>query len=108
MSAIRDNQDLRPSTSIFNLLKNDFWGTPIQKEQSHKSYRPLCVLTYRINYYFHKLQPYGYHLTNIVMHAIVSTLYMRQFCLQNLWHVCGIESDSVRSWSPFRNTPCPY
>ncbi|GFX90616.1 protein O-mannosyl-transferase TMTC3 [Trichonephila clavipes] len=78
MSAIRDNQDLRPSTSIFNLLKNDFWGTPIQKEQSHKSYRPLCVLTYRINYYFHKLQPYGYHLTNIVMHAIVSTLYMRE------------------------------
>ncbi|GFR32179.1 protein O-mannosyl-transferase TMTC3 [Trichonephila clavata] len=77
MSAIRDNQDLRPSTSIFNLLKNDFWGTPIQKEQSHKSYRPLCVLTYRINYYFHKLQPYGYHLTNIVMHGIVSTLYMR-------------------------------
>ncbi|XP_055936322.1 protein O-mannosyl-transferase Tmtc3-like isoform X1 [Argiope bruennichi] len=77
MSAIRDNQDLRPSTPLFNLLRNDFWGTPMQKEQSHKSYRPLCVLTYRINYYFHKLQPYGYHLTNVIMHAIVSSLYMR-------------------------------
>ncbi|CAL1287576.1 unnamed protein product [Larinioides sclopetarius] len=77
MSAIRDNQDLRPSTPLFNLLRNDFWGTPMQKEQSHKSYRPLCVFTYRINYYLHKLQPYGYHLTNVIMHAIVSALYMR-------------------------------
>ncbi|KAG8177684.1 hypothetical protein JTE90_021982 [Oedothorax gibbosus] len=77
MSAIRDNQDLRPTTPIFNLLRNDFWGTPIQKEQSHKSYRPLCVLTYRLNYYFHKLRPFGYHLTNILMHGIVSALYMR-------------------------------
>ncbi|XP_054711432.1 protein O-mannosyl-transferase Tmtc3-like [Uloborus diversus] len=77
MSAIRDNQDLRPTTPFLNLLQNDFWGTPIQKEQSHKSYRPLCVLTYRINYYFHKLAPFGYHLTNIGLHCLVCLLYMR-------------------------------
>jgi len=31
MSAIRDNRDLRPTTPIFDLFKNDFWGTPIKK-----------------------------------------------------------------------------
>ncbi|KFM66242.1 Transmembrane and TPR repeat-containing protein 3, partial [Stegodyphus mimosarum] len=77
MSAIRDNKDLRPTTPFLNIFRNDFWGTPIRKEQSHKSYRPLCVLTYRVNYYFHKLQPFGYHLTNIVLHSVVCLLYMR-------------------------------
>ncbi|XP_035221458.1 protein O-mannosyl-transferase TMTC3-like [Stegodyphus dumicola] len=77
MSAIRDNKDLRPTTPFLNIFCNDFWGTPIRKEQSHKSYRPLCVLTYRVNYYFHKLQPFGYHLTNIVLHSVVCLLYMR-------------------------------
>ncbi|KAG8182833.1 hypothetical protein JTE90_000440 [Oedothorax gibbosus] len=48
--AIRDNKDLRSDTPLLNLLYNDFWGTPIHKEDSHKSYRPLCVLTFRLNY----------------------------------------------------------
>ncbi|KAL3188823.1 hypothetical protein MRX96_002983 [Rhipicephalus microplus] len=58
-SAIRDNRDLRPSTPIGRLFVNDFWGTPIHKEQSHKSYRPLCVLTFRLNYWLHELRPIG-------------------------------------------------
>lgn len=77
MSAIRDNKDLRPTTPISNLWWDDFWGTPIDKEQSHKSYRPLCVLTYRINYWFHELEPFGYHLTNIALHVLVCVLYLR-------------------------------
>ena len=30
-SAIKDNKDLRPTQSVFNLFKNDFWGTPMHK-----------------------------------------------------------------------------
>ena len=30
-SAIRDNKDLRPESSITNLFWNDFWGTPMHK-----------------------------------------------------------------------------
>merc|ERR1719189_1127623 len=43
ISAIRDNRDLRPHVPLANLFENDFWGTPMQKEQSHKSYRPPHV-----------------------------------------------------------------
>ncbi|KAF8795852.1 Protein O-mannosyl-transferase Tmtc3 like protein [Argiope bruennichi] len=77
ISAIRDNKDLRPSTPLLNIFFNDFWGTPIRKEHSHKSYRPLCVLTFRINYAMHQLNPWGYHLFNIILHVFVCVLYLR-------------------------------
>jgi tetratricopeptide (TPR) repeat protein len=80
ISAIRDNRDLRPHVPISNLLENDFWGTPMKKEQSHKSYRPLTVFTFRINYLLHELHPLGYHLTNVLLHAGVTLLYH---------HLCG-------------------
>ncbi|XP_049522366.1 protein O-mannosyl-transferase Tmtc3 isoform X3 [Dermacentor silvarum] len=76
-SAVRDNRDLRPSTPIGSLFANDFWGTPIHKEQSHKSYRPLCVLTFRLNYWLHELRPMGYHLGNVLLHSIVCVLFLR-------------------------------
>lgn len=77
ISAIKENRDLRPHSSIKNVFLNDFWGTPMHKEQSHKSYRPLCVLTFRWNYLLHGLEPAGYHLVNVVLHTIVSLMYFR-------------------------------
>ncbi|XP_072045716.1 protein O-mannosyl-transferase TMTC3-like [Amphiura filiformis] len=76
-SAIVNNKDLLPSTPIWNIFKNDFWGTPMHKEESHKSYRPLCVLTFRLNYVLHELDPVGYHLVNVILHGIVCVLVMR-------------------------------
>ncbi|KAL1506759.1 hypothetical protein ABEB36_006062 [Hypothenemus hampei] len=77
ISAIKENRDLRPHTPISNLFFNDFWGTPMHKEQSHKSYRPLCVLTFRLNYLFGQLEPLGYHLVNVILHSIVCLMYFR-------------------------------
>lgn len=45
------------------------------QEQSHKSYRPLCVLTFRWNYAVGELEPYGYHLVNAVLHGVVCLLF---------------------------------
>ncbi|KAK9498194.1 hypothetical protein O3M35_004065 [Rhynocoris fuscipes] len=77
ISAIKDNRDLRPYSPIKNIFFNDFWGTPIHKEQSHKSYRPLCVLTFRLNYYLQQLEPVGYHAVNVILHTIVCIMYFR-------------------------------
>lgn len=59
-----------------NLFLNDFWGTPLVHSGSHKSYRPLCVLTFRLNHALHGLQPLGYHLVNILCHGSVTLLYV--------------------------------
>jgi tetratricopeptide (TPR) repeat protein len=68
--AIIKNEDLRPTTELRQLFINDFWGSPVASEDSHKSYRPLTVLTYRLNYSFHQLDVFGYHLVNVVLHGI--------------------------------------
>ena len=73
-------RDLRPHVPMENLFRNDFWGTPMNKEQSHKSYRPLTVLTFRLNYLVHELAPLGYHLVNLCLHTAVSLLYHSLCC----------------------------
>ena len=74
--AIKDNMDIRPETPLFNILSNDFWGKPMSSNRSHKSYRPLCTLTFRMNYAIHGLNPFGYHAVNVAMHGMVCLLYM--------------------------------
>ena len=73
--AIKDNQDLHPTTPLFDLFKNDFWGEPMSSVTSHKSYRPLTVLTFRLNYWLHGLSPWGYHVINVVLHVISTSLF---------------------------------
>lgn len=63
------------------------------QEQSHKSYRPLCVLTFRWNYLLHGLDPYGYHLVNILFHIIVTLLYFR-------WVFCCLKFHSINDDIP--------
>lgn len=40
-------QDLRPTTPLSSIWCNDFWGSNLRSNSSHKSYRPLTVLTFR-------------------------------------------------------------
>lgn len=40
-------QDLKPTTPLNNIWSNDFWGSNLSSNSSHKSYRPLTVLTFR-------------------------------------------------------------
>ena len=44
--AIVKNPDVTRS-SVWNIFWNDFWGKSLLDPTSHKSYRPLCVLTFR-------------------------------------------------------------
>ncbi|CAH8603539.1 unnamed protein product [Dicrocoelium dendriticum] len=76
-SAVKENKDLRPSTPLSELFRNDFWGTPMHQERSHKSYRPLTVLTFRWNYLVHGLHPAGYHAVNVILHLLVCILFLR-------------------------------
>ena len=72
--AIVGNADVTdPDTPVADLFANDFWGTLMTSKSSHKSYRPLTVLTFRWNRWLAGgLDPVGFHLVNIVLHAIAS------------------------------------
>ncbi|NWT51487.1 TMTC3 protein, partial [Erythrocercus mccallii] len=77
VSAILDNKDLHPSTPLKNLFQNDFWGTPMSEERSHKSYRPLTVLTFRLNYLFSELNAVSYHFLNLIFHVVVCIVFLK-------------------------------
>ena len=86
--AIKENRDLLSNTSIWSLFSNDFWGEAMSSVTSHKSYRPLTVLTFRLNYLFHGLEPWGYHVVNLLLH-LLATLLFGCFCQWEVFGGCG-------------------
>nr|KAF6428637.1 transmembrane O-mannosyltransferase targeting cadherins 4 [Rousettus aegyptiacus] len=78
--AIVNNKDLRAETPLGDLWHHDFWGSRLSSNTSHKSYRPLTVLTFRVNYYlsggFH---PVSFHMVNILLHGGISVLMVDVF-----------------------------
>ncbi|KTF95300.1 hypothetical protein cypCar_00024573 [Cyprinus carpio] len=73
--AIKTNQDLLPETPWINIFYDDFWGTLLPHSGSHKSYRPLCTLSFRLNYALGGLDPWGFHLVNAVLHCATTALF---------------------------------
>jgi hypothetical protein len=49
---------------------------PLSHNDSHKSYRPLTVLTFRLNHRLHGLDSFGFHLVNVVLHSVVCILLL--------------------------------
>ncbi|CAI8019479.1 Protein O-mannosyl-transferase TMTC2, partial [Geodia barretti] len=74
-SAIQVNPDVRTNTPLSSVFKNDFWGLPLSHAESHKSYRPLTVLSFRLNHHLHGLWAPGFHAVNVAAHAGVCVLF---------------------------------
>lgn len=45
--AIVNNPDVRAGSSLRSIFTNDFWGKRMADNTSHKSYRPLCILSFK-------------------------------------------------------------
>ena len=87
-AAIQGNRDVTSNQSLFNVFKNDFWGLAINTTDSHKSYRPLCVLTFRLNYMYSNLDASSYHVVNVVLHGLVTCLvYYLTYVLLSIFGV---------------------
>lgn len=69
--AIVRNKDVQGQTSIKDLLLNDYWGKPMSDPSSHKSYRPLTVLTFRLNRLIFGRSPISFHMVNILLHLFM-------------------------------------
>lgn len=95
--AVVGNKDLLPETPLMNIFFNDFWGKKLDSKTSHKSYRPLTVLTYRLSYYLAGgLKPIFFHVPNIILHGIVSVLLLRMFSILFGGYSVDAESGNVQ------------
>lgn len=59
------------------MIHNDFWGTHLTDTGSHGSYRPLCVLSFKINHILGGFRPLGYHLVNVLLHCLATGLVVK-------------------------------
>uniref|UniRef100_A0A1A9WKL7 dolichyl-phosphate-mannose--protein mannosyltransferase n=1 Tax=Glossina brevipalpis TaxID=37001 RepID=A0A1A9WKL7_9MUSC len=87
--AILSNMDVSGSTSWQNIFINDFWGTALTDSGSHGSYRPLCVLSYRLNFILSGYSPWGFHLVNNMLHCLATGLVVKvaRQLLSSMWGV---------------------
>ncbi|XP_043255369.1 protein O-mannosyl-transferase TMTC4-like [Colletes gigas] len=77
--AIVNNEDVQ-TTPLWDLFKNDFWGTKLTYKQSHKSYRPFTILSFRLHFWLREiLVAQDYHIVNIILHTIVCLLLLPVF-----------------------------
>ncbi|XP_035875101.1 protein O-mannosyl-transferase TMTC1 isoform X1 [Phyllostomus discolor] len=75
--AIVNNPDLRPGTPLrWSIFANDFWGKGMAENTSHKSYRPLCVLTFKLNIFLTGMNPFYFHAVNVILHCLVTLVLM--------------------------------
>ncbi|XP_055793804.1 protein O-mannosyl-transferase TMTC1-like [Salvelinus fontinalis] len=74
--AISNNPDVRPGSSLQNIFSNDFWGKRMADNTSHKSYRPLCILTFKLNILLGGTTPLYFHVVNVCLHCAVTCLLM--------------------------------
>ncbi|KAM8883413.1 protein O-mannosyl-transferase TMTC1 [Synchiropus picturatus] len=74
--AIINNPDVRPGSSLRNIFTNDFWGKKMSDNTSHKSYRPLCILTFKLNILLGGMVPLYFHMVNLCLHCGVTCLLM--------------------------------
>uniref|UniRef100_A0A8C2IDX4 dolichyl-phosphate-mannose--protein mannosyltransferase n=1 Tax=Cyprinus carpio TaxID=7962 RepID=A0A8C2IDX4_CYPCA len=74
--AITNNPDVRPGSSLRSIFTNDFWGKRMADNTSHKSYRPLCILTFKLNILLGGMTPFYFHLVNVFLHCMVTALLM--------------------------------
>lgn len=75
--AILENQFIIGASPVSGLLQSDFWGVPLSHSGSHKSYRPLTSLSFRINWWLTGPSPFYFHATNIFLHGLVTFIFMR-------------------------------
>ncbi|KAK9504103.1 hypothetical protein O3M35_010520 [Rhynocoris fuscipes] len=74
--AIVNNKDILLDSPIYKLFEDDFWGVKISHNSSHKSYRPLTVLSFRFNVWLNNgaLNPRSFHIFNLFLHGIATSL----------------------------------
>ncbi|XP_056366593.1 protein O-mannosyl-transferase TMTC1 isoform X3 [Oenanthe melanoleuca] len=87
--AIVNNPDVRAVAPVSAAFANDFWGKRMAENTSHKSYRPLCVLTFKLNILLAGMNPFYFHAVNVILHCLV-TLVLMYTCDKAVFKDCRL------------------
>lgn len=85
-AAVLSNPDVLGLRAFRDVLRHDFWGQPMEAPGSHKSFRPVTVLSLRLDRAFFSFAQHWltkeinvsveavHHLANLLIHTLCSAL----------------------------------
>ena len=104
-----DDVKIDPATrsSLSQLFRNDYWGRSMDNESSHKSYRPVTVLSLRTGYFLadllHMNGLFVQRVLNIIIHAILVQMVGRLY--QSIFKSSASSVDTFIAMSLFMLHP---
>lgn len=95
-----ENNDVKidPETrsSLSQVFQNDYWGRPMDNDNSHKSYRPITVLSMRAGYFLadqlHMNGLFVQRVINILIHAILVQMVGRFYISLFKSHASNVDT----------------
>ncbi|XP_062715395.1 protein O-mannosyl-transferase TMTC4 [Aedes albopictus] len=81
VAVVKNVDVLDASTPWDRLMRHDFWGANLTDKNSHKSFRPLTVLSFQQEVRLFGLDATRMKTTNWVLHTVVGVLLPRFFRL---------------------------
>ena len=69
---VRENPIVRSLQNLPRIFATDYWNA--WEYADHTLYRPLTVTTYALQHAVHGAEPFGYHLVNVLLHALATGL----------------------------------
>lgn len=78
--AIVHNPDVRGECTLMDILYHDFWGTLLDSDMSHKSWRPLTTLLFRGLYSISCMSATLFHILPVVLNSVCCVLVHRFAC----------------------------
>ncbi|RMF81997.1 MAG: tetratricopeptide repeat protein [Planctomycetota bacterium] len=76
---VLDNPRIRSLSNLNTIWLTDYWeqtssSDPVLDPRRDRLYRPLTLTTFALNFTLSGANPFGYHLTNVVLHALVCAM----------------------------------
>lgn len=101
---ITSNPKITTLKNVPDFFTKGFWeNTPKSRKGGY--YRPLILLSYAIDFQLYKLKPWGYHLTNLIVHLLVVIMVFLLFLSLELDSLFSFASALLFGISPFVKEP---
>lgn len=78
---IVQNSFIKDTHYIKNLFSGDLLDSTTEAHRHSGYYRPLSMLSFMLDYHIWRLDPKGFHLTNILIHFLNAVLLFHILCL---------------------------
>ncbi|RMF85839.1 MAG: phospholipid carrier-dependent glycosyltransferase, partial [Nitrospinota bacterium] len=86
---ILENAFLRTPQPLYTAFTTDYWSFASTRKTSGY-YRPLLLLSYRLDTFFWGFRPFGFHLTNLLLHTLNAVLVY--------WLACHLLPSARSAW----------